>query len=1274
MGKEIDRGLLLLVLALVGVYAYPKSPGRSETPTPTESKAVAAAVTQHDEATAAATDGSLRLLRNLTTLLVDIDPTAAAPKSNDRAAADERAAHEPAATPGSPKPNWNAAALAAKIRATRDLDVLVAAVPDPRQSHMALFFDQALVALRKGLVRAGFQQDRFYLPWNSHGDKKSDASDEHADNEGTSLDPGIILFRNTQPLRRQEPAPPRSSASGPSSNTANEVPACTTVDSRPSLLVVFLVAESPVTGISARQAQSALSVARELSGDCACNCDCSDVDPCFRECDCSPHPLQVLGPVFSGGMASWREALNRVVEPTDPKARLVSGTATAPLANFEPRSADRFSFERTATDDADLKAALFCEICAADPKARIASVSEMGSVYGSSSEPQLRKQRPVAAELARLNKTCPVLYGDVVAGSLEPPDSCKIVDELSFPLHISEVRAEHELDTTSDASATPRRILGLKLDPREEAEPDTPHSFSSLTTYDEELSLGQELTRLCRDRVKYLQIVATDPIDVVFLAQEARKFCPDLTLSTLGWDALYMHPDLSPPLSGMLVATPYPPLFPFRDMTSDDEPMPSASSAAAGYENAISCLLPDVKRSSSTDSHCSSPNLWVTQVRAGTLWPLASTAVPPPAAPPRPNAFGRIVAWLLLVLALAHTFFRARALAAHCRRGVVSSRTFFARVFTIPPRGYRAGQACAQSAADLSLALLISSLIPVASVYLSSRDTTWLPFQWTFVLLGAGSAVLLAVFGLVALVVSLHEFSRGGVCAGSRGMLTIPLSLLAVGGYELYWLRAVFSDGVGERAYFLLRTTASFALSPLVPIALCLVCVYLWALLSLKRANLLARFTTLAPVTQAAPEVLAAFREASDELHGLPHRSDSDREGAAALLGSAPERPPGLNWRSLVLHPANAGALAALSFTAVFAYLHLRPTFEQPAFQDLFLVAFLTPLGIVVFGLARFVLVSRSLFWLLRSLSAEPMVDAYTRIASKVSGSFGLQLNARVAPVIEYQIAVSACTSLCQLAVDMSALTDGTGPTTRVEATIAQSADSLRHHCGTLAKEFHAAALDRTASIDLEARTHGALAATSECLHAVLVNVWAERSCQLSPAKILAAVPAEALNHGGAREKDITAAVLPLGLASAAFLWQRLAEDFVAMRITAHVYMTLHSLRNMLAYLISATFLLVLALHAYPFQPARMLSVFGWVLVVTVAMVGLFRLLRLERNEVLSRLAGKEPEKVTFDFDFVSRLVLYVVVPLGFALAGLFPEVSDAIARVLTPLKTIVPP
>ena len=49
-------------------------------------------------------------------------------------------------------------------------------------------------------------------------------------------------------------------------------------------------------------------------------------------------------------------------------------------------------------------------------------------------------------------------------------------------------------------------------------------------------------------------------------------------------------------------------------------------------------------------------------------------------------------------------------------------------------------------------------------------------------------------------------------------------------------------------------------------------------------------------------------------------------------------------------------------------------------------------------------------------------------------------------------------------------------------------------------------------------------------------------------------------------------------------------------------------------------FLLVIALHSYPFQPARMLNVFGWALVVTVVAVGLFRLLRLERNELEWRL------------------------------------------------------
>jgi len=93
----------------------------------------------------------------------------------------------------------------------------------------------------------------------------------------------------------------------------------------------------------------------------------------------------------------------------------------------------------------------------------------------------------------------------------------------------------------------------------------------------------------------------------------------------------------------------------------------------------------------------------------------------------------------------------------------------------------------------------------------------------------------------------------------------------------------------------------------------------------------------------------------------------------------------------------------------------------------------------------------------------------------------------------------------------------------------------------------------------------------------------------------------------------------------------------------------------------------------YPFQPARFLALAVWTTVVAVAIVGLWRMLALERNEVLSRLGGTQPDRIEWNATFVQQLALYVILPITAALIGLFPGVGDAIAAHLAPIMRLLP-
>lgn len=145
------------------------------------------------------------------------------------------------------------------------MDVLVALVPDPLDSHLAANFDQSLDAIQRAYNKSGYLLDRVWLPWN----------------RGAVRDrvyrrvPGLLLFRKANPRR---------------------------------LTAVLLVGETPKTGIHKNAFLEAVSLARELRSP-------------------SQGPLPVLGPSFSGSAPSLRHALLAI--PNPPSFRIVTGSATA---------------------------------------------------------------------------------------------------------------------------------------------------------------------------------------------------------------------------------------------------------------------------------------------------------------------------------------------------------------------------------------------------------------------------------------------------------------------------------------------------------------------------------------------------------------------------------------------------------------------------------------------------------------------------------------------------------------------------------------------------------------------------------------------------------------------------------------------------------------------------------------------------------------------------------------------------------------------------------
>jgi hypothetical protein len=157
-------------------------------------------------------------------------------------------------------------------------------------------------------------------------------------------------------------------------------------------------------------------------------------------------------------------------------------------------------------------------------------------------------------------------YGDAAKDKIQDLNDHVLRTEIRFPLHISRVRSIHGKAKAQEAQALPQTSASrvrsqLSFDGSEAGREQPLHVAPAVTTAAVEMILRQIIATVDRDGIQYIGIIATDARDRIFLASFIREQCPDAQLLIINSDLLYLHPDAAQSLSGSLVASPYP-LFP----------------------------------------------------------------------------------------------------------------------------------------------------------------------------------------------------------------------------------------------------------------------------------------------------------------------------------------------------------------------------------------------------------------------------------------------------------------------------------------------------------------------------------------------------------------------------------------------------------------------------------------------------------------------------------------------------------------------------------------
>jgi hypothetical protein len=133
--------------------------------------------------------------------------------------------------------------------------------------------------------------------------------------------------------------------------------------------------------------------------------------------------------------------------------------------------------------------------------------------------------------------------------------------------------------------------------------------------------------------------------------------------------------------------------------------------------------------------------------------------------------------------------------------------------------------------------------------------------------------------------------------------------------------------------------------------------------------------------------------------------------------------------------------------------------------------------------------------------------------------------------------------------------------------------------------------------------------------------------------------------------------------------WRVAGERFVACVMGLFIARYVRHVRYYMQAISTTSIVLVVAVSAYPFQPHRLFLITSWILVLSVVASGLFVFVGLERNTVLSRLAGKNSGEIPITRDVVLRFVTWVALPLLAVFSAQYPAVASVVGAVLEPFS-----
>jgi hypothetical protein len=528
-----------------------------------------------------------------------------------------------------------------------------------------------------------------------------------------------------------------------------------------------------------------------------------------------------------------------------------------------------------------------------------------------------------------------------------------------------------------------------------------------------------------------------------------------------------------------------------------------------------------------------------------------------------------------------------------------------------------------------------------------------------------------------------------GLVASATFTLGLASSLLSSTDAMRSW-----GDAVPALTLFALRNLPlTNGVSPGLPLLLTLACCYCWAVGRMARLRVLHGLARMSPDDGVVDCVSTPIRAILYPLHRDGHAADEGFTRVERSLINQVLRPNGHAYACTVM---------LASFLPLLLFTLKRPTTLERGHDTLLMFMALGLCALLVIA----TLIQMLRYWMalermLKRLMVHPIGAAFQRVAAPVRADIDHQVSRAADDLQELAACADVYVTLLLAARGKALDALRSGASSAREYTRARLTDLRSLALG------QGSDLTRDATDDCKRRDElgeGVVGAAKHLVSEVLLKVWSP--AETEEPLLLAAAPgggfdrelahlagdgATALALHPSRVPHLVAVAEQARPSSAPMQsertrvssssyppeqneWLGRAEAYVATVVAVLVLRHVRQFKYFLYTTTACSLFLLGAVASYPFEPRRALMLCMWLLIGGVVAVSLGIFVQLDRDPLLSHLAGdvQSAGKVTWNSALAQRLFVWFLLPVISLLAAQYPSVSRHLMQLLEPFMRVL--